>query len=255
MKFNNRNVTISSLARIGHNVKIGDNTVIYDYVEIGDNAIICNDCIIGEPLNEYYFNANYQNPTTTIEEGALIRSHAIIYAGCIIGKNFMTGHRVTIRENTRIGDSCLVGTLCDLQGELTMGSYCRLYSNVHIAQNSHLGNFVSLYPFCVMTNDPYPPSTNVKGASIGDYTQVGVHSVILSNIKIGENCVIGANSVVNTKLADFSFATGDPIKILMDVRKYVVLGEGRPYPWMTRFDRGMPWEGIGYDMWMTQGKR
>lgn len=41
---------------------------------------------------------------------------------------------------------------------------------------------------------------------------------------------IGANSVVNKKLDDFSFALGDPAKVLMDVRKFVVLGEGRPYP-------------------------
>ena len=49
---------------------------------------------------------------------------------------------------------------------------------------------------------------NVKGGYIGDYTQVGVHSVILPTVKIGENCVIGANSVVNKRLEDFSFAMG-----------------------------------------------
>ena len=253
MKFNNVNVNISPSARIGANVKIGDNTSIYDNVVIGDNTIICNDCIIGEPLNAYYYKEDYQNPVTYIGEGSIIRSHAIIYAGCEIGKGFKTGHRVTIRENSKIGESCLVGTLCDLQGELTIGSYCRLYSNVHIAQNSQLGSFVFMYPFSVLANDPYPPSNNLKGSFIGSYTQVGVHSIILSNVKIGENCVIGANSVVNKKLDDYSLATGDPARVLMDVRKFAILGEGRPYPWMTRFDRGMPWEGIGYDVWMSRG--
>ena len=118
MKFNKRNVIISHKATIGSNVKIGDNSIIYDNVEIGDNAIICNDCVIGEPLNAYYYNENYLNPVTYIGERSLIRSHAIIYAGCVIGKNLITGHRITIRENTHIGDSCLIGTLCDLQGEL-----------------------------------------------------------------------------------------------------------------------------------------
>ena len=254
MKFNNRNVHISPSAIIGTNVKIGDNTTIYDHVEIGDNTIICNDCVIGEPLNDFYLNDNYQNPKTNIGEESLIRSHAIIYAGCKIGKCFKTGHRITIRENTQIGDSCLVGTMCDLQGELTIGSFCRLYSNVHIAQNSQLGSFVFMYPFAVMANDPYPPSNKIKGGTIGDYTQVGVHTVILPNINIGENCVIGANSVVNKKLEDFSFALGDPAKVIMDVRKFVVLGEGRVYPWMTRFDRGMPWEDIGYDSWINHGR-
>ncbi len=251
MKFNNRNRSISPLAKIGANVKIGDNTVIYDNVEIGDDTIICNDCVIGEPLNDYYYNEDYQNPPTFIGGRSLIRSHAIIYAGCLIGKNLITGHRITIRENSHIGDSCLVGTSCDLQGELTIGSFCRLHSNVHIAQASALGDFVFMYPFSVLANDSCPPSNKLKGSYIGNYTQVGVHSIILSNIKIGENCVIGANSVVNKKLEDFSFALGDPAKVLMDVRQFVVFGEGRPYPWMNRFERGMPWEGIGYDLWMS----
>jgi len=254
MKFNNRNVSISPLAKIGNNVKIGDNSVIYDYVEIGDNTIICNDCVIGEPLNAYYSDNNYKNPTTYIGAGGLIRSHSIIYAGCTIGKSITTGHRITIREYTRIGNSCMVGTLCDLQGNLKIGSFCRLHSNVHIAQYSQIGDFVFMYPYSVMANDPNPPSNNLKGSYIGNYTQVGIHSIILSNIKIGENCVIGANSVVNKKLGDFTFAMGDPANILMDVRKFAVLGEGRPYPWMTRYDRGMPWEGIGYELWMAQGK-
>jgi hypothetical protein len=48
---------------------------------------------------------------------------------------------------------------------------------------------------------------------------------------------------------------GDPIKIVMDIRKYVVMGKGSPYPWMNRFDRGMPWEGLGFDVWIQQNNR
>jgi len=81
MKFNNRNIHISSSAKMGSNVKIGDNTVIYDNVEIGDNTIIANNCVIGEPINDYYHNKDYQNPVTKIGKNSLIRSHAIIYAG------------------------------------------------------------------------------------------------------------------------------------------------------------------------------
>ena len=60
MKFNNNNY-ISDKAIIGNNVKIGDNTIIYDNVIIEDNTIIANNCVIGEPLNDYYFNENYEN--------------------------------------------------------------------------------------------------------------------------------------------------------------------------------------------------
>lgn len=252
MKFNDRNVCISPKSQIGRNVKIGDNSIIYDNVEIGDDSVICNDCVIGEPLDAYYRDAGYRNPPTVIGAGSLVRSHAIIYAGCVIGPRFSSGHRVTIRENSGIGEGCCIGTLSDIQGNVTIGNHCRLHSNVHLAQSCSLGNCVFMYPFSVMTNDPYPPSTDIKGGHIGDYSLVGVHAVILPGIQVGENCLIGANSVVNRRLPDFSLAMGDPARVVMDIRKYAVMGKGNPYPWQYRYDRGMPWEGLGFEAWVGQ---
>jgi acetyltransferase-like isoleucine patch superfamily enzyme len=250
MKFNNTNIQISRSARIGKNVKIGDNTIIYDNVEIADNAIIANDCVIGEPINDYYYDDSYSNPVLKIGPGSLIRSHCIIYAGSTIGAHFSTGHRVTIRENTTIGTHCSVGTLSDIQGEVTIGNYCHFHSNVHISQQSKIGNFVFMYPYCVITNDPFPPSDDLKGSVIGDYSQIGVHSVILPGIKIGENCLIGANSLVTRSVKDFSLVSGEPAKTITDVRKLMRIGQkGSHYPWMYNFDRNMPWAGIGYDKW------
>jgi acetyltransferase-like isoleucine patch superfamily enzyme len=252
MKFNDKNVYVSPLAHLGKNVKIGDNSLIYDGVEIGDDCIICNDTVIGEPLTDYYYDTNYKNPPTIIGAGALIRSNTIIYAGCTIGRNFASGHRVTIREKTTIGEHCSIGTQSDIQGYVRIGNYCRLHSNVHISQTSSLGDFVFMYPYSVMTNDPYPPSEDIQGGRIDSFTQVGVHAVILPGINIGENCLVGANSLVSKSVPPFSLANGNPAQVIMDVRKYVAMGKGKPYPWMARFERGMPWAGIGFETWIAQ---
>lgn len=252
MKFNGLNVQVSPKAKVGRNVKLGDNVTIYDGVQIGDDSIICNDSVLGEPLPDYYRSEAYENPSTVIGGGALIRSHAIIYAGCTIGACFSSGHRITVRENTTIGDHCSLGTLVDIQGSTQLGKYCRLHSNVHLSQGSRVGDFVFFYPFSVMTNDPWPPSTDLRGGRVGSYTQVGVHAVILPGIHIGENCLIGANSVVTKAVPAFSVVSGDPGRVVTDIRDYVAMGKGRPYPWMKRFDRGMPWEGIGYAQWLEQ---
>jgi acetyltransferase-like isoleucine patch superfamily enzyme len=249
MKFNGRDVHISHKAKIGRNVRIGDNSVVYDNVEVGDNSVICNDTVIGEPLNAYYHDPTYQNPPTVIGPDSIVRSHSIIYAGSTIGAAFSAGHHVTIRENTTIGERCSVGTLSDLEGDINIGKYCRLHSNVHISQHSSMGDFVWMFPYSVMTNDPYPPSNEIKGPYVGSYSLVCVHAVILAGVRVGENCLIGANSVVNKTLKDFSLATGNPLKV-MDIRKYAVIGKGKLYPWMNRFDRGMPWQGMGYDAWI-----
>lgn len=254
MKFNNKNIFISEKARIGKNVRIGDNTTIYDNVEIGDNSIICNNCVIGEPLNAYYNDSNYVQPNTFIGENALVRSHTIIYAGCFFEANFTTGHRVTIREFVKAGKNFAVGTLSDLQGFASFGDYCRLHSNVHIGQQSEIGNFVFIYPYVVFTNDPHPPSNICKGPKVGDFTQIAVHSVLLPMSEIGSNCLIGASSTVGGKFGDELLIVGSPataVGSVKNIKSKEKIGQMH-YPWMNNFERGMPWEGVGFENWMKK---
>lgn len=252
MKFNNRNIYISKNAIIGNNVKIGDNTTIYDNVMIGDNSIICNDCVIGEPTSDYYKNIDqYKNRETVIGDGSFFRSHNIIYSGSTFGKNFSTGHRVTVRENSKFGEGCRLGTLCDIQGYVTFGNYCWLHSNVHIGQNSTIGNFVFIYPYVVFTNDPHPPSNICIGPMVGDYTQIAVFSVLLPGIQIGKHCLIGAGSILGKSIGDYQLVVGNPAKPIKDVRELKSKDTNKShYPWPYNFDRGMPWQGINYDEWL-----
>ena len=217
MKFNNRNVSISPGATIEENVRIGDNCIIYDNVRIGKNSVISNDCVLGEPLKDYYYTEDYINPPLIIGENALLRSHCIIYAGSNIGNNFNTGHRVTIRENTTIGNHCRIGTLSDLQGYLSIGNYCWLHSNVHIGQQSTIGNYVFIYPYVVFTNDPHPPSAVCIGPEVDDFSQIAVFSVLLPGVKIGKHVLIGANTVVSKNVEDYQLFLGNPGKAIKDV--------------------------------------
>lgn len=238
---------------MGKNVRIGDRTIIYDNVVIGDNTIICNDCVIGEPLYTYYRDPdNYQNPKTIIGSDSLIRSHTIIYAGNEIGDCFQTGHRVTIRENARFGTHCSIGTLDDIQGYSVFGDYCRLHSNVHIGMQSRLGNYVWVFPYTVFTNDPTPPSEICVGPIVGDYSIVATHCLLLPGVKIGQHCLVGACSMVSKDLDDYKVAVGSPAKVVKDIReiKDRTTGEAH-YPWPFRFERGMPWEGEGFEKWQS----
>ncbi|MCB0692383.1 MAG: hypothetical protein KDC16_12115 [Saprospiraceae bacterium] len=253
MKFNNKNVFISTKAKIGDNVKIGDNTTIFDNVIIEDGVTICNDSVIGEPTYDYYNNENYINPETIIGKGSFFRSHSIIYAGSTFGINFSTGHRVTIRENTIFGDNCRVGTLSDIQGYSTFGNHCWLHSNVHIGQKSKIGNYVFIYPYVVFTNDPTPPSNICIGPTVGDYSQIAVFSVLLPEVKIGRHCLIGAGSIVGKDVPDNQLVIGSPAKIIKDVSEIRSRETGEShYPWPYRFDRGMPWQGIGFEEWQKE---
>lgn len=49
---------------------------------------------------------------------------------------------------------------------------------------------------------------------IGDNVWVGAGSCILPNVTIGNNCIIGANSVVTKSFPDNCVIAGNPAKII-----------------------------------------
>jgi acetyltransferase-like isoleucine patch superfamily enzyme len=248
MKFNNKNVFISKSAKIGKNVKIGDNTTIYDNVIIMENTTIANDCIIGEPTQEYYHSEKYLNKPTIIGKNCLIRSHAIIYCGNDIGDGVSTGHRVMLRESNIIGENCRIGNYTEVHGNVKIGKYSNLHSSVCVVENAIIGNFVWISPGTILTNDLTPPSNNKKSPIIGDYTFIAVNCVVLPGVSIGAHCLIGASSTVTRNVNDYTVCFGSPCKIISDIRDFEINGI-KHYPWPNNFDKGMPWENMKYDEW------
>lgn len=257
MKFNNKNIFIDPSVIIGNNVQIGDNTTIFSNVVLEDNTIISDNCVIGEPLNSFYRNQKtYINPKTIIRENSLIRSYNIIYAGSSFGTNLNTGHHVTIRENTIAGNNCSFGSYNDIQGDCIIGDYCRFQSFVNIGQKSKIGSFVFIYPYVVLTNDATPPSNDLKGVTIDDYSQITSGTILLPGTKIGKHSLTSVNSSVSGNFEDDSFIAGTPAKRVGALSKMPFFNSNkkRHYPWVYFFDRGMPWLGIGFDKWKKINK-
>ena len=181
---------------------------------------------------------------------ALIRSGSIIYAGSKIGNNFQTGHQVTIREKAQIGNNVSIGTLSDIQGNCKIGNYVRLHSNVHIGQLSVIDDFVWVFPYVVLTNDPTPPSENFVGVHVHSFAIVATGSIIMPGLELGQDCLIGAGAIVTKSVEPYAVAVGNPAKAISDVRKVKNKITGEPvYPWREHFGNYMPWYGIGFDTW------
>ncbi len=56
----------------------------------------------------------------------------------------------------------------------------------------------------------------LHGCTIGDNSLIGINSVILNNAEIGKNCIIGANSIVpqGREIPDNSLALGSPARVI-----------------------------------------
>lgn len=249
MKFNGDRVRVSPLAKIAPSARIGDGAVVYDNVVIGENVVIGNDCVIGEPQSEYYDSGDYENPKTTIAAGSLIRSHSIIYSGVNIDANFSCGHRVTIRERTTFGVNCRVGTNADIQSDVEVGDCSWFHSGVFVSSGSRIGRFVLIYPHVIMLDDKRPPSENLSPVEIEDFAQVGAGACLTPGVRIGEQSLVGTGSVVTKNVVQYSCVTGNPAKHVKDVREMKLPDGSAAYPWPYRFERGMPWEGVGFDQW------
>lgn len=240
------NVTIKDNVIIGSNVTLEDDVYIDYGVIIRDNVYIKRGttvgarCILGEYLGDFYEDRVDKTHPLVIGKNSIIRSETIIYGACEIGDNFMTGHRVTIREESIIGENVRVGTLSDIQGKCKIGHHVNIHSNAHLGQGCKVGNYVWIYPYVVLTNDPYPPSEILMGVTIEDYAVIAVGAVILPNVTIGEGALVAAGTIVTRNVEKGTLVSGNPGREKGETSTIINKFTNEPaYPWKDRFDRGM----------------
>lgn len=244
------NVIIEDNVHIGNNCFIDSNTIIRSDVTLGDNSFIGSNCIIGEYWMDFCIDKQKHFHPLIIGKDALIRSGSIIYAGSEIGNNFQTGHQVTIREKAKIGNYVSIGTLSDIQGNCTLGNYVRMHSNVHIGQLSTVDDFVWIFPYVILTNDPTPPSDNFVGVHIHPFAIIATGAIIMPGIEIGQDALIAACCNVTKNVSPYSVVMGNPGKDKGDVRNIKNKITGEPvYPWRHHFDHYMPWAESDFETW------
>ncbi len=223
---------------ISEGVEIGAFTIVRKGVRIGKNSVIESFCELGVPTKLS------KSDFLEIGQNAIIRSHSVFYLGSTFGNYLMTGHHVTIRENTWAGVNFRVGTLSDIQGDCTIGNYVRLHSNVHVGKGSIVKDFVWIYPYVVLTNDPYPPSETCLGVTIEKFSVIATMSTILPGVNIGEGSLVGAHSLVNRDVIANTISAGVPAKTIGPVDKIKINAtkDLSAYPWRKHFHRDYPEE-------------
>jgi len=194
---------------------IAKTTKILENVTLGKNAIIEDFCIIG------MINDNCTGSQTVIGDNAHIRSHTVIYAGNKIGNNFQTGNKTNIREHNTIGNNVSIGTLSVVEHHVKIEDNVRIHTQAFIPEYSHLKSNAWIGPNVVLTNAKYPRSPNVKdsleGPVIGGNAKIGANCTILPGIKIGENSLIGAGSVVTKNVESGSIYAGNPARFIRKI--------------------------------------
>jgi acetyltransferase-like isoleucine patch superfamily enzyme len=226
----NENVSIEP------DVEIGPYSIVHSGAKIASGTKIGSHCEIGVETELA------KSKELNIGKNSIIRSHSVFYSGSSFGPNLITGHRVTIRENTVTGLNFQVGTLSDIQGDSEIGDYVRFHSNVHVGKGSKIYDFVWIFPYVVLTNDPHPPSETRSGIEINKYAVIATMSTVLPGVVIHEGALIGAHSLVNRDVLADTIVAGIPAKLIGPTSRIKLSGskDVAAYPWRKHFHRGYP---------------
>jgi acetyltransferase-like isoleucine patch superfamily enzyme len=195
---------------------IGDEINIGKHVLIGKNTIIrATKCIIEDYCQIGESNSVLVEGTFQLGHNSFIGSHNNFCAREIQFGNYLfldshvvVGHggRFNYDAFLRVGNGVMI---C---------AWVKLNTNysITIGDDVGIGEYVDVW-----THGSYPAVLNGFPAEFGPI-EIGSHvwlpakSTVLANVKIGNNVVIGVNSLINKNLPDGCFAAGMPVKIIRE---------------------------------------
>jgi acetyltransferase-like isoleucine patch superfamily enzyme len=157
----------------------------------------------------------------------MIHETAIV-EDCEIGEGSKVWHFAIIRKGAKIGKNCIIGKGVYIDNDVVIGDNCKIQNNATIYHGVTIGNGVFIGPHACFTNDLYPRATSPKGelksandwkvtpTHVQDGASIGANSTIVCGVIIGENCLIGAGSVVTKSTNGNAIYVGNPAKFVRD---------------------------------------
>jgi dTDP-4-amino-4,6-dideoxygalactose transaminase/acetyltransferase-like isoleucine patch superfamily enzyme len=147
-----------------------------------------------------------------------------------LGKNVKLSEYVNL-YGCEIGDETKIGALVEIQKNVCVGKRCKISSHTFICEGVVIEDNVFIGHGVMFINDSYPRATTqagelktesdwcVESTWIGKGASIGSNATILSKIRIGENAIVGAGSVVTKDVPPFAVVAGNPAKILRYVER------------------------------------
>ena len=131
------------------------------------------------------------------------------------------------------GEDYWIADNATVLGSVVLMNNASVWFNVVIRGDNDvitIGENSNVQDGCVLHTDPGQPLTigrNVTvghkvmlhGCTIGDNSLIGINSVVLNGARIGKNCLIGANSLIpeGKEIPDGSLVMGSPGKVVREL--------------------------------------
>lgn len=110
-----------------------------------------------------------------------------------------------------------------------IGEDCKIYTSINAVEASliSIGNHTTISGnvlFCTHDNaisKAIPGTTDLMGRiTIGDNCFLGLNSIIMYGVSLGNHCIVGAGAVVTRSFPDGSVIAGNPAKCICGIEEY-----------------------------------
>jgi len=155
-------------------------------------------------------------------------STAVIEEGAVIGKNCYIGHFTLIRKGAIIGDNTQIRSHCYIGEDAIIGNYVLVRPFSDICKSTIIEDKVFVGMGCITLNTrriaylrPYKDiNTPVR---ICYAARIGAGVTINPAVIIGENCLVGAGSVVTKNTNPKGVYIGVPAQYIEDVKEEEII--------------------------------
>ncbi len=160
---------------------------------------------------------------TTIGDGTIVSTGAIVFAGSQIGARVILGDQSCVRERVEIGDDVVLGRGSYVENDTTIGALTKIQADAYITAYSTLEEHVFIAPCVVTTNDNFMGRTEKRlGADARARRSAAARASAAARscapaVEIGEEAFIGAGAVVTKDVPARAVMVGNPARRLRDV--------------------------------------
>lgn len=187
--------------KIGKNVSLGFGSVV-----IGDNVTIGNHVSIG-------FFTVIRGNSISIERYAKIGSITFIDTAAI-----------RIGEDARINEQVIIGGMQTPESKLDLGertiimeySYINTTMPIKIGDDSGIGGHCLLFTHGSWLNQLEGFPVSFEPITLGERVWLPWRVFIMPGVELGDEVVVGANSLINKSIESNSLIAGSPAKVIKD---------------------------------------